>query len=94
MVINTNQTIDHITSHFLFDGNPVSCIPFGNGHINNTFVVTTSTNKKYILQEINTNIFTDPNLLMSNMVMVRREHNRAMGTMDLEDYRKVLDNLA
>ena len=29
---------------------------------------------------------------MSNMVMVRREHNRAMGTMDLEDYRKVLDN--
>ena len=29
---------------------------------------------------------------MSNMVMVRREHNRAMCTMDLEDYRKVLDN--
>jgi hypothetical protein len=24
--------------------------------------------------------------------MVRREHNRAMGTMDLEDYRKILDN--
>jgi|TARA_Y100000114_G_C11737500_1_gene317073 hypothetical protein len=30
--------------------------------------------------------------IMSNMVMVRREHNRAMGTMDLEDYRKILDN--
>ena len=67
MAINPNKTINHITDHFLFDGHPVSCIPFGNGHINNTFVVTTTTNKKYILQEINTNIFTDPNLLMSNM---------------------------
>ena len=73
MAINPNQTIDHITDHFLFDGHPISCIPFGNGHINNTFVVTTSTNKKYILQEINTNIFTDPNLLMSNMVMVTKQ---------------------
>lgn len=31
---------------------------------------------------------------MRNMVMVRREHNRAMGTMNLEDYRKILDNQA
>jgi hypothetical protein len=73
MAINTNQSIDHITSHFLFDGLPSSCLPFGNGHINNTFVVTTSTNKKYILQEINTNIFTNPSLLMSNMVMVTKQ---------------------
>lgn len=73
MAINPNKTINHITDHFLFDGHPVSCIPFGNGHINYTFIVTTSTNKKYILQEINTNIFTDPNLLMSNMVMVTKQ---------------------
>ena len=73
MAINTNHNIDHITDHFLFDGHPISSIPFGNGHINNTFVVTTSTNKKYILQEINTNIFTDPSLLMSNMVMVTKQ---------------------
>ena len=29
-----------------------------------------------------------------NMVMIEREHNRAMGTMNLEDYRKILDNQA
>ena len=73
MAINTNHNIDHITDHFLFDGHPISSIPFGNGHINNTLLVTTSTNKKYILQEINTNIFTDPSLLMSNMVMVTKQ---------------------
>lgn len=40
--------------------------PLGNGHINATFLVTTDKNK-YTLQQINTNIFTDVEGLMSNI---------------------------
>jgi len=42
--------------------------PYGNGHINNTYVVTES--PKYILQKINTSIFTDPDGLMDNIMAV------------------------
>lgn len=38
--------------------------PYGNGHINDTFCVD---GPKYILQRINTSIFTDPDALMENI---------------------------
>ncbi len=38
--------------------------PYGNGHINDTYCAESD---KYILQRINTNIFTDPEGLMSNI---------------------------
>lgn len=40
---------------------------FGNGHINDTYV---SEDGKYILQRINTNIFTNPDELMENILNV------------------------
>ena len=38
--------------------------PYGNGHINDTFLVTP---KKYILQRINVSIFKNPDELMDNI---------------------------
>ena len=38
--------------------------PYGNGHINDTFLVTP---KKYILQRINISIFKNPDELMDNI---------------------------
>ena len=43
--------------------------PYGNGHINDTYCAESD---KYILQRINTNIFTDPNGLMENIENVTR----------------------
>lgn len=39
------------------------------GHINNSYVVTTS-ERRYLLQRINTDVFTRPDLVMANVVAV------------------------
>lgn len=43
--------------------------PYGEGHINNTNLVTVTgkDTHRYILQRINTDIFTDPSALMENI---------------------------
>ena len=38
--------------------------PYGNGHINDTYVVNPA---RFIIQRINTNIFTNPDELMDNI---------------------------
>lgn len=48
--------------------------PYGNGHINDTYVVDGS--PRYILQSINTSIFTDPDALMENICGIT-EHIKA-----------------
>lgn len=47
----------------------IKCEPLGNGHINSTFLVTTS-RCKYVMQKVNTNIFKDVDGLMSNVQAV------------------------
>ncbi|MBO4468035.1 MAG: aminoglycoside phosphotransferase family protein [Clostridia bacterium] len=41
-----------IVKNFIVNGKPVDIKPHGNGHINNTYLVTTDTGKKYILQKV------------------------------------------
>lgn len=52
------------------DGAPVSTKPFGNGHINTTFLITTDTGRRYVLQTINGNVFKDAEGLMNNIAAV------------------------
>ena len=56
-----------ILSHFAIDSKPVSCKPFGNGHINKTFEVITENGGHYILQQVNNNVFKDIEMLMKNI---------------------------
>lgn len=51
---------------FSMDGAPVSCICFGNGHINDTFLITTEKKNNYILQHINKTVFKNPAHVMEN----------------------------
>ena len=48
---------------------PLSAAPTGNGHINDTYLIDTA-DGKYILQRVNTSIFTNPERLMDNIVSV------------------------
>ncbi|MCR4587498.1 MAG: aminoglycoside phosphotransferase family protein [Lachnospiraceae bacterium] len=51
----------------------VSCEKYGNGHINDTFLVVCRENGKdvrYILQRMNQEVFKDPEQLMENIVLV------------------------
>lgn len=43
--------------------------PYGEGHINSTFLITTK-DKKFILQKINTNVFKKPGDVMENIFFV------------------------
>ncbi|MDA3733274.1 aminoglycoside phosphotransferase family protein [Niameybacter massiliensis] len=61
---------DKVFSHFQFEGELVSITPTGNGHINDTFLVTTNAPKNYILQRINHHIFKSPETLMENIEAV------------------------
>ena len=45
--------MEQVLQQFCLDGTPVSCEPFGNGHINRTFRVMCSSGKAYTLQRIN-----------------------------------------
>ena len=51
---------------FRMEGQPVSCNPFGHGHINHTLKVTTDAGNEYVLQKINKYVFKDPVGLMNN----------------------------
>lgn len=55
---------------FQLDGNPISCVEFGHGHINTTFKVTTDTGTEYVLQKINKYVFRNPIRLMANVSAV------------------------
>lgn len=68
-----------ILGKFNIDGEFVSCEPYGSGHINRTYLViykTANGVKKYILQKINSMIFTNVDGLMNNVKLVT-EFNRA-----------------
>ncbi len=55
-----------ISKNFSISGNPVTCEPFGHGHINSTYKLTTDTGCVYVLQRINKYVFANPPQLMEN----------------------------
>lgn len=78
----------HIASHFLIKGTPVSVKPLGDGLINDTYKVTTAgeDTPDYVLQRINTDIFTDVDMLQRNIIGVTghiRRKLREAGETDL-----------
>src|SRR5665213_951956 len=68
----TSTAIDDILSQFKIEGKTTSVKPFGSGHINDTFRVTTGGAHDYLLQRINHNVFKDVPGLMDNLVNVTR----------------------
>lgn len=68
------EELKSIMKNFITDGEIISARAFGDGHINDTFLV--SCNKadgkvtKYTLQHINSNVFPRPDEVMENIVNV------------------------
>ena len=63
--------IDAIIKQYFNPSKVESIEPYGNGHINNTFLITFP-EKKYILQEINKTVFNNPARVMKNIEAVTR----------------------
>lgn len=59
-----------IADRFCFDGKPLRCDSYGNGLVNRTYHVVCDSGSRYILQQVNTSVFTDPVSLMENVDMV------------------------
>jgi hypothetical protein len=59
-----------IAKKFNISSEPVAYYEHKVGHINSTYFVTCSNGKKYVLQNINTSVFKDPDVLMNNIVGV------------------------
>lgn len=83
--------MEKIAQYFAIDGSVTDVRPLGNGLINDTYLVSASEGKKYVLQRINHAIFKDVELLQRNIAFVT-SHIRAKliaaGEEDIE--RKVL----
>ncbi len=59
-----------ILKQFQLEGEVADLKPYGSGHINKTFLAVTEKGDRYVLQEINTDIFHDTAGLMENVVNV------------------------
>ncbi|MBP5308504.1 MAG: aminoglycoside phosphotransferase family protein [Clostridia bacterium] len=73
-----NYDFCKIISNFKLKGELVSCVRYGEGHINETYLAVVSDNgaeTKYILQKINKNLFQNVDKLMNNIRLVT-EHTR------------------
>lgn len=57
-----------IIEEFSVKGGFVDAIPFGSGHINDTYLITTSSGK-YILQRLNHNVFKNIEMMNHNIIM-------------------------
>lgn len=73
-VMSTNTIENSILSaeKFKIQGNIVSSVPFGSGHINDTFKIVTDSdiNEQYLLQRINHHVFRNVDGLMDNIEKV------------------------
>ena len=58
-----------IANQFILEGDILSIEPYGNGHINRTYLVKTSANN-YILQGINSYVFKTPLAIIANIELL------------------------
>jgi hypothetical protein len=71
--MNDSYDVRSVAQQFHFLGEVSSFAPHGNGHINDTYLVTcrgTSGVTRYILQHINRNVFRNPAVVMQNIERV------------------------
>lgn len=68
-----DEALHAVAAQFQFRGEAVDFVPYGNGHINDTYLVTCSgagARTRYILQHINAQVFHSPAAVMQNIERV------------------------
>lgn len=84
----TAENIENVISKFKIEGEVKSYEPYGNGHINNTYLVVSEEDGKtirYILQSVNNVVFLQPQKVIENIEKV----TAFLGT-KTDDKRRVL----
>lgn len=91
--MNKDVNLKNICSAFSFEGDFTEAVPYGDGHINDTYKVTYHINGKeirYILQRVNHLIFKNVEGLMSNIERVTAYLNNAISKKDTEKGYEIL----
>ena len=95
---NTSLTNTYdIVSRFATEGTMADIRPLGNGLINDTYKVSTkeADAPDYVLQRVNTTVFTDVDMLMDNIAAVTRHIRKKLEAANVTDIdRKVLRFIA
>lgn len=65
-----NDKIKNIINNFNFDSDIIEIKENNQGNINSTYMLISSSNKKYLLQKINIYVFKNPHLVMKNIELV------------------------
>ena len=89
-----NELLPAIVKKFQFEGQYVGILPYGSGHINDTFSVffqLEERTRRYILQRINTNVFRKPVELMENVIGVTRYLHGAIAAAGGDPLRETLN---
>ncbi len=76
-----NHNLFSITRNFRISGRFLSAEPYGNGHINDTYIAwwdCNGTRMRTLHQRINHQIFNDPSLIMDNIARVIRHLRRKL----------------
>jgi Ser/Thr protein kinase RdoA (MazF antagonist) len=68
-VLSTSEVLG-LASLFHLEGTATTVEPFGNGNVNDTFLLVTDCGHRYTLQRINHDVFKDPVSLMDNFARV------------------------
>lgn len=74
------ENLTFIAEQFSPGGNVITVREFGNGNINDTYLVTRDSQEKFVLQRINTNVFKYPQLIMKNMRVFTEHVHRRLNT--------------
>lgn len=72
-------------SLFRISGTPEIATTLGNGLINDTYLVTTSDNRQYVLQRINSSVFKDPEALQNNLKLISDHIRKSLEREQTED---------
>lgn len=64
-----DQELAAVAARYPLEGRVESIAPYGNGHINQTYLIRTD-KRRYILQRMNTSVFPDTASLMRNIELV------------------------
>lgn len=94
---NSRENTYNIVSHFATEGTVSDIRPLGNGLINDTYKVSTkeADAPDYVLQRVNTTVFTDVDMLMDNIAAVTRHIRKKLEAANVTDIdRKVLRFIA
>lgn len=62
---------ENVLGQYNLKANHITLKQIGSGHINRTYLLTNLTsNEKFVVQSINANVFTDPNIIDTNIQLV------------------------